>query len=114
MYEFHTCRVHIVFSKKKSTWRVYVEHYNADLNTTHGRDCVWWTACIYTKALNRNSYVPNLYRNDDERRLDRNRWDDEWNDKNRFLCVRNLISLHRGDHEVVAPILSFALLTQVA
>jgi hypothetical protein len=114
MCEFPVCRVHIVFSKKKSTWRVYVEHYNADLNTTHGRDYVWWTACIYTKALDGNSYVPNLYRNDDgERRLDRNWFANEWNDRNRFLCVRNLISLHRSDHEVVAPMLSCIPLSQV-
>lgn len=81
-------------SKKKSTWRVYVRHCDANLNTTHGCDYVWWSACVYTKALDGDSYVPSLYRDDDERRLNSNRWDNEWNDNNRFLCVRNLISLH--------------------
>ncbi len=39
-------------------------------------------------ALDGDSFVPSLYRNDDERRLDGNGWDDEWNDRDRFLCVR--------------------------
>ena len=75
---------------------------------------MWWIACIYTKWLDGNSYVPNLYLNGDERKLNRNRWDNEWNDKNRFLCVRNLISLHRSDYEVVAPMFSFVFVVLIA
>lgn len=85
-------RVSIVFSKKKSTWRIDVGYYYTDLNSTYGCDCVWWFACVYMKSLDGNSYVPNLDWNGEKRKLDRNRWGNEWNDRNRFVCVRNFIS----------------------
>ncbi len=85
-------RVGIVFSKKKSTWRIYVRHYDVDLNTIHSCDSVWWYTCIDAKFLGGDFCVPILYCNDAKRKLNRNRWSNEWDDKNRFLCVRNLIS----------------------
>ena len=88
MYEFHMCRVHIVFSKKKSTWRSYVGHCNVNLNSMYGCDCMWWFACITTKSLDGNSYVPNLNWNGDKRNLNRNRFGNEWNENYRFLAVR--------------------------
>ena len=84
----------IIFQKKKSTWRIYVWYYNTYLNTTYGCDCVWWFACVDAKSLDGDSYVPKLNWNDDKQNLDRNRWGNEWNDGCRFVCVRNLISLH--------------------
>lgn len=78
--------------KKKSTWRIHVWYCDTDLNTVHGCDCVRWATCTYAKSRDGNSCVPNLWQNDGKRNLDRNRWGNEWNDRNRFLCVRNSIS----------------------
>ena len=82
-----------VFSQKKSTWRSYVGHYDVGLNSVLGRDWVRWNACVATKFLDGDAHVPNLYRNDEKRRLGRNRWTNEWNSNNQFLAVRNDISL---------------------
>lgn len=79
-------------SKKKSTWRIYVGHYDVDLNTIHGCDCVWWNACIYTKSLNGDSQSPYLNWNGDKRKLNANDVSNDWNEHNRFVFVRNLIS----------------------
>ena len=75
-------------SKKKSTWRIYIGHYDADLNTIHGRDCVWWGACIYAKSLDGNSQVPYLNWNGDKRNLNANDVSNDWNEHNRFVFVR--------------------------
>ena len=94
MCGFHICRVRIVFSKKKSTWRIYVGYSYTDLNSAHDCDCVWWTACIDAKRLDGNSQVPYLNWNGDKRNLNANDVRNDWNDRNRFVFVRNLISLH--------------------
>ena len=79
-------------SKKKSTWRIYIGHYDADLNTIHGCDCVWWEARIYAKSLDGNSQAPYLNWNGDKRNLNANDVSNDWNEHNRFVFVRNLIS----------------------
>ncbi len=67
-------------SKKKSTWRIYIGHYDADLNTIHGCDYVWWEARIYAKSLDGNSQSPYLNWNGDKRNLNANDVSNDWND----------------------------------
>ncbi len=78
--------------KKKSTWRIYVGHCDVDLNTIYGRGCVWWNACIYTKSLDGDSQAPYLNWNGNNRKLNANDVSNDWNEHNRFVFVRNLIS----------------------
>ncbi len=84
--------VSYVSSKKKFTWRRYVGYYDTDLNTAFRCDEVQWHARISAKSLDGNSRAPYLNWNGSNRNLNANNASNEWNDRNRFLFVRNFIS----------------------
>lgn len=69
---------------------------------------MWWIARTYTKPLDGELQVPYLNWNGDKRKLNANRCDNEWNEHNRFLFVRNLSSF--SFTKVIVKEFSFVIL----
>lgn len=80
------------FLKKKFTWRIYVGYCDTDLNTAHGCDCVRWNTCVYAKSLEGKLQYPYFNWNGEKRNLNAKWADNDWDEHNRFLFVRNSIS----------------------
>ncbi len=54
-----------------------------------GTDGILYKGSVCKIDGNRN--IPELWYNDDDRKLNLNNWNGEWNDNYRFLSVRNYI-----------------------